>query len=106
MPKQKEFQLSGAEKRRLSKVKPDKERSTVAKGQCLDRFLVPSSLSETDSETETVTVATMLSTSTFPYGSENFESAHISNHTSPTSTTVNQSQWIINVSAHFHCFAV
>jgi hypothetical protein len=71
MPKQKELQLSGAKKRKLAKVKAEKERSTVAKAQRLDRFLVHSKLTETESET--VAVATVSSSSTFQDGSENCE---------------------------------
>jgi hypothetical protein len=57
MPKRKELQLSGAKKRSLAKVKADKERCEVASAQRLDRFLVHSKLSDTESET--VTCATM-----------------------------------------------
>jgi hypothetical protein len=73
IPKQKELKLSGAKKRRLAKVKVDKERSTVATAQRLDRFFVHSNLSETESES-VAAVATLSSTSTFQEGNEKSES--------------------------------
>lgn len=74
MPKQKEFQLSGAKKRKLAKDKVDKERSAVATAQRLDRFLVHSKLSVTESEKETVTTISTSSAATFQNESENSES--------------------------------
>jgi hypothetical protein len=78
MPKQKEFQLSGAKKRKLAKDKVDKERSAVATAQRLDRFLVHSKLSVTESEKETV--ATMSSVAISQNESENSKSDQCQSH--------------------------
>ena len=76
MPKQKEFQLSGAKKRKLAKDKVDKERSAVATAQRLDRFVVHSkrSVTVTESEKETVATISTSSAATFQNESENSES--------------------------------
>jgi len=90
MPKKKELQLSGAKKRRLAKVKADKERSTVATSQRLDRFFVHSKFSDTESE-RVAAIATLSSTSTIQEGSENSEevdSDHCQSHVSNMENSV------------------